>query len=123
MKLAAELYRRSTGKTIYILDEPTTGLHVDDIDRLLKVFTVWLIPGNTVLVIEHNLDVIKTADYVVDLGPEGGSGGGTIVATGTPEDIVKVEASYTGKYLKPVLERDTERSKALQIGGLRSSNQ
>ncbi|MET1168180.1 excinuclease ABC subunit UvrA, partial [Bacillus velezensis] len=99
----------------YILDEPTTGLHVDDIDRLLNVLHRLVDSGESVLVIEHNLDVIKTADYVVDLGPEGGSGGGTIVATGTPEDIVKVEASYTGKYLKPVLERDTERSKALQL--------
>ncbi|MBY0118872.1 excinuclease ABC subunit UvrA [Paenibacillus xylanexedens] len=115
VKLASELYRRSTGKTIYILDEPTTGLHVDDIDRLLNVLHRLVDSGESVLVIEHNLDVIKTADYVVDLGPEGGSGGGTIVATGTPEDIVKVEASYTGKYLKPVLERDTERSKALQL--------
>jgi excinuclease ABC subunit A len=113
VKLASELYRRSTGRTIYILDEPTTGLHVDDIDRLLKVLHRLVDSGETVLVIEHNLDVIKTADYLIDLGPEGGSGGGTILATGTPEELVQVEASYTGKYLKPVLERDTERSKAL----------
>ena len=92
VKLAAELYRRSTGKTLYILDEPTTGLHVDDIDRLLNVLHRLVDYGESVLVIEHNLDVIKTADYIIDLGPEGGNGGGTIVATGTPEDVVKVEA-------------------------------
>lgn len=113
VKLASELYRRSTGKTIYILDEPTTGLHVDDIDRLLKVLHRLVDSGETVLVIEHNLDVIKTADYLIDLGPEGGSGGGTIIATGTPEDIVKTEESYTGRYLGPVLQRDTERTKEL----------
>jgi excinuclease ABC subunit A len=110
VKLAAELYRRSTGKTIYILDEPTTGLHVDDIDRLLQVLHRLVDSGESVLVIEHNLDVIKTADYLIDLGPEGGSGGGTIVAAGTPEALVKVADSYTGKYLKPVLERDRERT-------------
>ncbi|EHS55309.1 excinuclease ABC subunit UvrA [Paenibacillus sp. Aloe-11] len=114
VKLASELYRRSTGKTIYILDEPTTGLHVHDIDRLLMVLHRLVDSGETVLVIEHNLDVIKTADYLIDLGPEGGSGGGTILATGTPEQLVKVEESYTGRYLKPILERDTERSQALQ---------
>ncbi|WDM21594.1 excinuclease ABC subunit UvrA [Paenibacillus polymyxa] len=114
VKLASELYRRSTGKTIYILDEPTTGLHVHDIDRLLTVLHRLVDSGETVLVIEHNLDVIKTADYLIDLGPEGGSGGGTILATGTPEQLVKVEESYTGRYLKPILERDTERSQALQ---------
>lgn len=110
VKLASELYRRSTGKTMYILDEPTTGLHVDDIDRLLIVLHRLVDSGESVLVIEHNLDVIKTADYLIDLGPEGGSGGGTIIATGTPEQIVKVSESYTGKYLKPVLERDTKRT-------------
>jgi excinuclease ABC subunit A len=110
VKLAAELYRRSTGKTIYILDEPTTGLHIDDIDRLLKVLHRLVDNGDSVLVIEHNLDVIKTADYLIDLGPEGGTRGGTIVATGTPEEVVKVEASYTGQYLKPILERDRARS-------------
>ncbi|MCM3701122.1 excinuclease ABC subunit UvrA [Paenibacillus macerans] len=114
VKLASELYRRSTGKTIYILDEPTTGLHVDDIDRLLKVLHRLVDSGDTVLVIEHNLDVIKTADYLIDLGPEGGSGGGTIIATGTPEEVVKVENSYTGRYLAPVLERDTKRTKELE---------
>lgn len=110
VKLASELYRRSTGKTMYILDEPTTGLHVDDIDRLLVVLHRLVDSGESVLVIEHNLDVIKTADYLIDLGPEGGSGGGTIIATGTPEQIVKVPESYTGKYLKPILERDTKRT-------------
>ncbi|WP_239615913.1 excinuclease ABC subunit UvrA [Cohnella mopanensis] len=112
VKLAAELYRRSTGKMLYILDEPTTGLHVDDIDRLLQVLHRLVDSGESVLVIEHNLDVIKTADYLVDLGPEGGSGGGTIVATGTPEEVSKVKNSYTGKYLGPVLERDRARTEA-----------
>ncbi|WP_276353655.1 excinuclease ABC subunit UvrA [Cohnella caldifontis] len=112
VKLAAELYRRSTGKTLYILDEPTTGLHVDDIDRLLQVLHRLVDSGESVLVIEHNLDVIKTADYIVDLGPEGGSGGGTIIATGTPEEVAKNPKSYTGKYLAPVLERDRARTEA-----------
>ncbi len=111
VKLASELHKRSTGKTIYILDEPTTGLHVDDIARLLKVLQRLVENGDTVLVIEHNLDVIKSADYLIDLGPEGGDGGGTIVATGTPEEVAEVAASYTGKYLKPVLERDAARAK------------
>jgi len=106
VKLASELHRRSTGRSLYILDEPTTGLHVDDISRLLEVLQRLVDNGDTVLVIEHNLDVIKAADWIVDLGPEGGDRGGTIVATGKPEDIVKVEQSYTGKYLKPVLERE-----------------
>jgi excinuclease ABC subunit A len=110
VKLAAELYRRSTGKTLYILDEPTTGLHVHDIDRLLTVLHRLVDSGESVLVIEHNLDVIKTADYLIDLGPEGGNGGGMIVATGTPEQVIKVEQSYTGKYLKPILERDRART-------------
>ncbi|MFF2890013.1 excinuclease ABC subunit UvrA [Paenibacillus sp. NPDC057967] len=110
VKLAAELYRRSTGKTLYILDEPTTGLHAHDIDRLLTVLHRLVDSGESVLVIEHNLDVIKTADYLIDLGPEGGNGGGTIVATGTPEQVVKVEQSYTGRYLKPILDRDRERT-------------
>ncbi|MHA6532766.1 excinuclease ABC subunit UvrA [Paenibacillus sp. BAC0078] len=115
VKLASELYRRSTGKTLYILDEPTTGLHVDDIGRLLEVLHRLVDSGESVLVIEHNLDVIKTADYIIDMGPEGGSGGGTVLATGTPEKLIKVEESYTGKYLKPILLRDTERTKALQL--------
>jgi len=113
VKLASELYRRSTGKTLYILDEPTTGLHIDDIDRLLKVLHRLVDAGDTVLVIEHNLDVIKTADYIIDLGPEGGSGGGTVIATGTPEQIVREKRSYTGKYLAPILERDRARMKGL----------
>lgn len=111
VKLASELHKRSTGKSFYILDEPTTGLHVHDIGKLLKVLQRLVDGGNTVLVIEHNLDVIKTADYMIDLGPEGGDGGGTIVGTGTPEEMVKVANSYTGKYLKPVLERDHARMK------------
>ncbi|MFD1885662.1 excinuclease ABC subunit UvrA [Paenibacillus wenxiniae] len=114
VKLASELHRRSTGKTMYILDEPTTGLHVDDIARLLQVLQRLVDSGESVLVIEHNLDVIKTADYLIDLGPEGGSGGGTILASGTPEHIAGVEKSYTGRYLKPVLERDTVRSRELE---------
>lgn len=103
VKLATELSKRSTGKTIYVLDEPTTGLHSYDVRRLINIMQQLTEGGNTVVVIEHNLDVIKTADYIIDLGPEGGDGGGTIVATGTPEDIVKVEKSYTGKYLKDML--------------------
>ena len=103
MKLASELHKRSTGKSLYILDEPTTGLHTDDIARLLKVLQRFVDDGNTVLVIEHNLDVIKTADHIIDLGPEGGVGGGQIIATGTPEEVVKVKESYTGQYLKDKL--------------------
>lgn len=106
MKLASELRRKSNGKTFYILDEPTTGLHTDDIKRLLEVLQRLVDKGNTVLVIEHNLDVIKTADYLIDLGPEGGQGGGTIVATGTPEEVATVPESYTGQYLKPLLEKE-----------------
>ncbi len=111
VKLASELHRRSNGKTFYILDEPTTGLHVDDISRLLVVLQRLVETGDTVLVIEHNLDVIKATDYIVDLGPEGGDKGGTIVAVGTPEKVAEVPGSYTGKYLKPVLERDRLRMK------------
>ncbi|MFB8539352.1 excinuclease ABC subunit UvrA [Enterococcus thailandicus] len=103
MKLASELHKISNGKNFYILDEPTTGLHADDIARLLDVLQRLVDAGNTVLVIEHNLDVIKTADYIIDLGPEGGDGGGTILATGTPEDIVQVKESYTGRYLEKVM--------------------
>ena len=105
VKLATELSKRSTGRTIYILDEPTTGLHTDDVKKLLEVLQRLVDAGNTVLVIEHNLDVIKCADYLLDLGPEGGSGGGTIVATGTPEQVAQNPNSFTGQYLKPVLER------------------
>jgi excinuclease ABC subunit A len=103
VKLARELSKRDTGKTLYILDEPTTGLHFHDVDQLLKVLHQLRGRGNTIVVIEHNLDVIKTADWVIDLGPEGGDKGGQIVATGTPEDIVKVPGSYTGQFLKPLL--------------------
>ena len=103
VKLATELSKRATGRTIYILDEPTTGLHTDDVRKLLEVLQKLTDAGNTVLVIEHNLDVIKSADYLIDLGPEGGSGGGTLVACGTPEEVAACEASYTGQYLKKVL--------------------
>ena len=105
VKLATELSRRSTGRTLYILDEPTTGLHTADIHKLLEILQRLVNGGDSVVVIEHNLDVIKSADYIVDLGPEGGDKGGTIVAQGTPEEIVKVKASYTGKFLKPMLEQ------------------
>ncbi|WP_430791002.1 excinuclease ABC subunit UvrA [Virgibacillus flavescens] len=109
VKLASELHKRSTGKSFYILDEPTTGLHVDDIKRLLAVLQRLVDNGDTVLIIEHNLDVIKTADHIIDLGPEGGDRGGQIIATGSPEHIAEQEASYTGHYLKPILERDRKR--------------
>ncbi|ELV3394597.1 excinuclease ABC subunit UvrA [Staphylococcus pseudintermedius] len=109
VKLALELHKRATGRSIYILDEPTTGLHVDDISRLLKVLNRLVENGDTVVIIEHNLDVIKTADNLIDLGPEGGDGGGTILATGTPEEIAAIPESYTGRYLKTVLARDKER--------------
>ena len=110
IKLATELSKRSTGKTIYILDEPTTGLHSYDVHKLIEVLQKLVEGGNTVVVIEHNLDVIKTADHVIDLGPEGGDRGGTIVAAGTPEEVAQVAQSYTGKYLKKMLERDAERA-------------
>ena len=103
VKLATELARTSTGRTIYILDEPTTGLHAADVHKLIEVLQQLVESGNTVLVIEHNLDVIKTADYIIDLGPEGGDGGGTVVAAGTPEEVTQVEESYTGEYLKSCL--------------------
>ena len=106
VKLATELMKRPTGKTIYILDEPTTGLHTADVHRLVNVLERLVANGNTVVVIEHNLDVIKTADYIIDLGPEGGVGGGTLVACGTPEEIAACPASYTGQYLKSVLDND-----------------
>ncbi|WP_301409416.1 excinuclease ABC subunit UvrA [Staphylococcus pseudintermedius] len=109
VKLASELHKRATGRSIYILDEPTTGLHVDDISRLLKVLNRLVENGDTVVIIEHNLDVIKTADNLIDLGPEGGDGGGTILETGTPEEIAAIPESYTGRYLKTVLARDKER--------------
>ena len=103
IKLATELSRRSTGKTIYILDEPTTGLHFEDVNKLVQILHKLSEGGNSVVVIEHNLDVIKTADYIIDLGPEGGDRGGTVVATGTPEEVAKCKKSYTGQYLKPYL--------------------
>ena len=104
IKLATELSRRGTGKTIYILDEPTTGLHFDDVNKLVKILRELSESGNTVVVIEHNMDVIKVADFIIDMGPEGGDGGGTVVATGTPEEICGVKESYTGQYLKRYLE-------------------
>jgi len=103
VKLATELSKRSTGRTLYVLDEPTTGLHFYDIEKLLKVLGKLKEKGNTVVVIEHNLDVIKTADYIIDLGPEGGSGGGKIITSGTPEEVSKNKNSFTGKYLKKIL--------------------
>ena len=106
IKLATELSRVDTGKTLYILDEPTTGLHFDDIRKLLAVLGRLVDLGNTVLVIEHNLDVIKTADWIIDLGPEGGEGGGQVVATGTPEQIAAVAGNHTGDYLRSVLGND-----------------
>ena len=105
IKLATELSRRSTGRTIYVLDEPTTGLHFADVHRLVDILRRLCEGGNTVVVIEHNLDVIKTADYIIDIGPEGGEGGGTVVATGTPEEIAKCKKSYTGQYLKKYLKK------------------
>ena len=105
VKLASELQRKATGKTLFILDEPTTGLHTHDVKKLLEVLQRIVENGETVIVIEHNLDVIKRADYIIDIGPEGGDEGGTIIASGTPEQIIKVENSYTGQYLKKVLEK------------------
>src|SRR5690606_22223864 len=111
-KLAKELSRRATGRTLYILDEPTTGLHFADVEKLLEVLHELVAGGNSVVVIEHNLEVIKTADWIIDLGPEGGDGGGEIVAAGTPEDVVKVKRSYTGQYLAPVLKKGGPKRKA-----------
>jgi excinuclease ABC subunit A len=110
VKLASELQKRSTGRTIYVLDEPTTGLHFEDVAKLLGVLQSLVDKGNTVLVIEHNLDVIKTADWVIDMGPEGGSGGGLVVATGTPEAIAKVPGSHTGRFLRAALATAREQS-------------
>ena len=104
VKLSTELSKRATGKTIYILDEPTTGLHTADVHKLIEVLQSLVDKGNTVVVIEHNLDVIKTADYIIDLGPEGGDQGGQIVATGTPEQVAQNPKSYTGQYLRPLLD-------------------
>ena len=108
VKLALELARRETGRTVYVLDEPSTGLHVADVHKLIGVLDRLVESGNTVVIIEHNLDIIKRADHIIDLGPEGGSEGGTVVATGTPEEVAANPASYTGRYLKPILERDRE---------------
>jgi excinuclease ABC subunit A len=105
VKLAKELSRRATGRTLYLLDEPTTGLHFHDVKKLLEVLHELVDQGNTVVVIEHNLEVIKTADWIIDLGPEGGDGGGEIVVSGTPEDVVREPRSYTGQFLKDVLKR------------------
>ncbi len=104
VKLAKELSRRATGRTLYILDEPTTGLHFEDVRKLLEVLHALVDQGNTVVIIEHNLEVIKTADWIIDLGPEGGDGGGEILIAGTPEEVAQCERSYTGQYLKPILE-------------------
>ena len=115
VKLAKELSKRATGRTLYILDEPTTGLHFHDVAKLLEVLHELVKGGNSVVVIEHNLEVIKTADWIIDLGPEGGDGGGEIVAQGTPEQVVKEKRSYTGAFLKPVLARKrVEKKKGMQ---------
>ena len=114
IKLATELSKRSTGKTLYVLDEPTTGLHIDDIAKLIEILNRLVDAGNTAVIIEHNLDLIKTADYIIDLGKEGGEAGGTIIAKGTPEKIMKEEDSYTGKYLKIHLDREEERKKKIK---------
>ena len=111
VKLAKELSKRDTGSTLYILDEPTTGLHFHDIEQLLGVVHRLRDRGNTVVIIEHNLDVIKTADWIIDLGPEGGDGGGEIIAAGTPEDVVATRRSFTGQYLKPLVTKKTTRRK------------
>ena len=112
VKLSKELSRRATGKTLYILDEPTTGLHFEDVRKLLEVLHSLVDQGNTVVVIEHNLDVIKTADWIIDIGPEGGDGGGRIVASGTPEDVAEVPESHTGRYLGPMLQAARRRAAA-----------
>ena len=117
VKLSKELSKRATGRTLYILDEPTTGLHFHDVAKLLEVLHELVEQGNTVVVIEHNLEVIKTADWIIDLGPEGGDGGGEIVAAGPPEAIVKERRSYTGQFLKPVLARSRASRRAADEGG------
>ena len=106
VKLSTELSKRPTGKTVYILDEPTTGLHIADVHKLVDVLQKLVDTGNTVIVIEHNLELIKTADYIIDLGPEGGDQGGTIIAEGTPEEVAQNPASFTGQYLRPLLNED-----------------
>jgi excinuclease ABC subunit A len=114
VKLAKELSKRSTGRTLYILDEPTTGLHFHDVAKLLEVLHELVDQGNTVIVIEHNLEVVKTADWIIDLGPEGGDGGGEIVACGPPEEIVKAKGSFTGRYLKEALDRRSPKKQAAE---------
>ncbi|MEO5609932.1 MAG: excinuclease ABC subunit A, partial [Ornithinibacter sp.] len=122
VKLASELQKRSTGRTIYVLDEPTTGLHFEDIRKLLGVLQGLVDKGNTVIVIEHNLDVIKNADWVVDLGPEGGSGGGLVIAEGTPEQVAKNAASHTGRFLAPVLAKTARTIAAKPARGSRATS-
>jgi excinuclease ABC subunit A len=121
IKLSKELSRRATGRTLYILDEPTTGLHFEDVRKLLEVLHELVDHGNTMVVIEHNLDVVKTADWVIDFGPEGGDGGGEIIAVGTPEDVAADEASWTGRYLKQLLERQAARAPAKSAKGAKKS--
>ena len=120
VKLAKELHRKQTGKTFYILDEPTTGLHFEDVRQLIDVLQRLVDAGNTVLVIEHNLDVIKVADRLIDMGPEGGDGGGTVVVSGTPEQVVKCEQSYTGRFLGPILARDRARQKEMDAAAAKA---
>jgi excinuclease ABC subunit A len=120
VKLASELQKRSTGRTVYVLDEPTTGLHFEDVRKLLGVLTSLVEKGNSVIVIEHNLDVVKTADWVIDMGPEGGSGGGTVVATGTPEAIAADPSSHTGRFLAPLIGGSRH---SAQAKGLSATNQ
>ena len=112
VKLASELQKKATGKTLFVLDEPTTGLHSDDVKKLIEVLQRLVEHGDTVLVIEHNLDVIKCADQIIDMGPEGGEGGGTVICTGTPEKIAECKESYTGQYLKPLLEKGEDHGKS-----------
>ena len=112
VKLASELQKKATGKTLFVLDEPTTGLHSDDVKKLIEVLQRLVEHGDTVLVIEHNLDVIKCADQIIDMGPEGGQGGGTVICTGTPEKIAECKESYTGQYLKPLLEKGGDHGKS-----------
>ena len=131
VKLSKELSKRATGRTLYILDEPTTGLHFEDVRKLLDVLQELVDSGNTVVVIEHNLEVIKTADWIIDIGPEGGDGGGEIVAAGTPEEVARIKRSYTGKYLKEILstpkraapKRTTPKEKNRQEGGEESGEE
>ena len=112
VKLSKELSKRSTGRTLYILDEPTTGLHFEDVRKLLEVLHSLVDKGNSIVIIEHNLEVIKTADWIIDIGPEGGTKGGNVIAEGTPEDVAKVKGSYTGEFLKPLLENKAHKQNA-----------